>query len=262
MDTHNSHSSFIKTPQQLVAVIVASFVVPVIGIVLLVQLVTSERGADPSALTPESVAARIHPVGRVEFGGPAGAAAGGKSGEEVVKTVCATCHQAGVAGAPKIGNKADWAPRIKEGYQQLVKDAINGVRGMPPKGGNASLSDDEVARAVAFMANQAGANFKPPAPKPGAPKPQALAAAAAKPGVVDGKKVFDGTCTACHSTGVAGAPKLGDKAAWAPRVQQGIDTLLQSALKGKNAMPPKGGNAALSDAEVRAAVEFMVSQAK
>ena len=74
--------------------------------------------------------------------------------------------------------------------------------------------------------------------------------------------MFDGTCTACHSTGVAGAPKLGDKTAWAPRVQQGIDTLVQSALKGKNAMPPKGGNASLSDAQVRAAVEFMVSQAK
>ena len=264
MDTHDSHSSFIKTPQQLVAVIVASFVVPVIGIVLLVQLVTSERGADPNALTAESVAARIHPVGRVEFGGPGGGAAGGKSGEEVVKTVCAACHQAGVAGAPKIGNKADWGPRIKEGYQQLVKDAINGIRGMPPKGGNASLSDDEVARAVAFMANQAGANFKPPAPKPGAQQPQqsGAAAAPAKPGAIDGKKVFDGTCTACHSTGVADAPKLGDKAAWGPRMQQGIDTLVQSALKGKNAMPPKGGNAALSDAEVRAAVEFMVSQAK
>ena len=262
MDTHDSHSSFIKTPQQLVAVIVASFAVPIIGIVLLVQLVTSERGADPNALTPESVAARIHPVGRVEFGAPGGSAAGGKSGEEVVKTVCAACHQAGVAGAPKIGNKADWGPRIKEGYQQLVKDAINGIRGMPPKGGNASLSDDEVARAVAFMANQAGANFKPPAPKPGAQKPQAVAASKPAAGAVDGKKVFDGTCTACHSTGVAGAPKLGDKAAWAPRVQQGIDTLVQHALQGKNAMPPKGGNAALSDAEVRAAVEFMVSQAK
>jgi len=89
-------------------------------------------------------------------------------------------------------------------------------------------------------------------------------AAAAKPaaGAADGKQVFDSTCTACHSTGVAGAPKLGDKAAWAPRIKQGMDTLLQSALKGKGAMPPKGGNASLSDADVRAAIEFMVSQAK
>jgi cytochrome c5 len=276
VDTHDPHSSFIKTPQQLIAVVAASFIIPIFGIVLMVQLVTSERGADPNALTPEAVAARIQPVGRVEFGGVGGgAAAGGQSGEQVVKSVCATCHQAGVAGAPKIGDKAAWGPRIKEGLKRLIADAIKGKGAMPPKGGNPSLSDDEVARAVVFMANQAGASFKEPAAKaPAKPQAQAQAqaqsaqqpqaAGAAKPaaGAADGKKVFDSTCTACHSTGVAGSPKLGDKAAWAPRIQQGMDTLLQSALKGKGAMPPKGGNAALSDAEVRAAIEFMVSQSK
>jgi cytochrome c5 len=248
--THDSHSSFIKTPQQLIVVIVASFVVPVIGIVLLVQLVTSQRGADPNALTPEAVAKRLQPVGHVELGA-GGGAAGSKSGEEVVKTVCAVCHQTGVAGAPKIGDKAAWAPRIKEGLNEMVKDAIKGVRGMPPKGGNPSLTDDEVARAVVLMANQAGARFKEPAPK-----------APAKAAAADGKKVYDSTCMACHATGLANAPKLGDKAAWAPHIRQGMDALLQSALKGKGAMPPKGGNASLSDADVRAAIEFMVSQAK
>ena len=257
MAAHDSHSSFIKTPQQLIVVIVLAFAVPVIGIILLVQLVTSERGADPNALTPESVAKRIQPVGHVEFGaGGGGAAAGGKSGEEVVKTTCAACHQTGVAGAPKIGDRAAWAPRIKEGLNEMVKDAIKGIRGMPPKGGNASLSDDEVARAVVFMANQSGAKFKEPAPKAPAQKPGAVAAAA------PGKQVFDSACMACHATGVANAPKLGDQAAWAPRIKQGMDTLVQSALKGKGAMPPKGGNASLSDADVRAAIEFMVSQAK
>ena len=262
-----THDSFIKTPQQLVVVIVLAFAVPVIGIVLLVQLVTSQRSADPNALTAESVTKRIQPIGHIEFGA-AGGAAGGKSGEEVVKGTCAACHQTGVAGAPKIGDKAAWGPRIKEGLNELVKDAIKGIRGMPPKGGNPSLSDDEIARAVVFMANQAGAKFKEPAPKAPAQKPQAVATAApgaaAKPaaGAANGKQVFDSTCTACHSTGVAGAPKLGDKAAWAPRIKQGMDTLLQSALKGKGAMPPKGGNASLSDADVKAAIEFMVSQAK
>jgi len=278
--THDSdsHSSFIKTPQQLVAVIVASFAVPVIGIILLVQLVTSERGADPNALTPQAVAKRIQPVGRVEFGGAGGggATAGGKSGEEVFKSTCAACHQTGVAGAPKVGDKAAWGPRIKEGLKTLVADALKGKGAMPPKGGNASLSDDEVARGVVYMANQAGANFKEPAAKAPAQKPQAqqqasahapqqqasATAAGAKPAAADGKKVFDSTCTACHSTGVAGAPKVGDKAQWGPRIAQGMDTLVQSALKGKGAMPPKGGNASLSDAEVRAAIEFMVSQAK
>ncbi len=258
MDTHDPHSSFIKTPQQLIAVVLASFIIPIIGIVLLVQLVTSERGADPNALTPEAVAARIQPIGRVEFGGPGGGgggAAGARSGEEVVKAVCATCHQAGVAGAPKLGDKAAWAPRIKEGFNELVKDALKGKGAMPPKGGNPSLSDDEVARAVAFMANQAGASFKEPAIKQSAQKPRAAGAA-------DGKKVYDSTCTACHTAGIANAPKLGDKAAWAPRIKQGMDALVQSSAKGKGAMPPKGGNAALSDADLRAAIEFMVSQAK
>ena len=132
---------------------------------------------------------------------------------------------------------------------------------MPPKGGNASLSDDDVARGVAFMANQAGASFKEPAVKAAAQKPQAQAAAAAG-GAADGKKVYDSTCTACHAAGVANAPKLGDKAAWAPRIKQGMDALVQSAAKGKGAMPPKGGNASLSDADLRAAIEYMVSQAK
>ena len=253
MSADPQHSSFIQTPQQLILVVLLAFVVPIVGIVLLVQLVTSGPRADPNALTPESVAARIQPVGHVEFGSGGGAAAGGRSGEEVVKATCATCHQAGVAGAPKMGDKAAWAPRLKQGYEALVQSALKGKNAMPPKGGNASLSDDEVARAVAFLANQAGAKFKEPA---------AQKTAAAKPAAADGKQVFDSTCTACHATGVAGAPKLGDKAAWAPRLKQGMDTLVQSALKGKNAMPPKGGNASLSDAQVHAAVEYMVNQAK
>jgi cytochrome c5 len=152
-----------------------------------------------------------------------------------------------------------------------VASVTKGKGAMPPKGGNASLSDEEVARAVAFLGNQAGAKFKEPAAKP-APQQQATqqpqgaqpapSQAAAKPAAADGKQVFDSTCMACHATGVAGAPKLGDKAAWAPRLGQGLDTLVQHAIKGKNAMPPKGGNTSLSDAQVRAAVEFMVSQAK
>ena len=264
MSADDQHSSFIKTPQQLITVVVLAFLVPVIGIILLVQLVTSGPRADPAAMTPEAVAARIQPVGHVEFGGGGTGTAAGKSGEEVFKMTCSACHQTGVAGAPKIGDKAAWAPRIKQGYPTLVQSALKGKNAMPPKGGNPALSDDEVARAVAFLADQAGADFKAPAAKP-APQQQASQQSnppGTKPAAADGKQVFNGTCTACHSTGVAGAPKLGDKAAWAPRIQQGIDALVQHAVQGKNAMPPKGGNASLSDAQVRAAVEFMVSQAK
>ena len=261
MSTHDQHESFIKTPQQLITVVLAAFAIPIFGIILLVQLVIAERTADPAAMTPENISARIQPIGKVEFGGAGGSggSAAGQSGEQVVKTVCATCHQAGVAGAPKIGDKAAWAPRIKLGQAALVQSALKGKGAMPPKGGNAALSDDDVARGVAYMANQAGASFKEPAVKAPAQKPAATASAG---GAADGKKTYDSTCTACHATGVANAPKLGDKAAWAPRIKQGMDTLVQSATKGKGAMPPKGGNGSLSDADLRAAIEYMVSQAK
>jgi cytochrome c5 len=177
-----------------------------------------------------------------------------------VKSTCAACHQAGVANAPKIGDKAAWAPHIKHGLQEMVATVIKGKGAMPPKGGNASLTNDEIARAVVYMANQSGGSLKEPAVKPAA-KPQAQAAAA-KPGAADGKKVYDATCTACHTAGVANAPKPGDKAAWAPRMKQGMDALVQAVVKGKGAMPPKAGNPALTDAEIRAAVDFMVSQSK
>ena len=260
-----SHESFIKTPQQLVVVVLLSFLVPIIGIILIVQLVVGGRSADPGALTSDAVKARIQPVGRVEFGAGGGAAAGGRSGEEIVKATCATCHQAGVANAPKLGDKAAWAPHIKHNLNHLVATVIKGKGAMPPRGGDTSLTDDEVARAVVFMANQGGGKFKEPAPKAPAQQPQAQATTAAatdKPAAADGKKVYDATCTACHTAGLANAPKPGDKAAWAPRVKLGMDAMVQSAIKGKGAMPPKGGASNLSDAEVRAAVEFMVSQSK
>jgi cytochrome c5 len=162
VSTHDEHSSFIKTPQQLITVILLAFLVPIIGIILLVQLVTGAPTADPAALTPERVAERIKPVSGIEMGAPA-AAPGARSGEAIVKATCAACHQAGVAKAPKLGDKNEWAPHIKMGLASLVQTAIKGKGAMPPKGGDASLTDAEVTRAVVFMANSAGANFKEPA---------------------------------------------------------------------------------------------------
>lgn len=77
-----------------------------------------------------------------------------------------------------------------------------------------------------------------------------------------GKAVYDATCAACHSTGAAGAPKLGDKAAWGPRIAAGAAAMNAAAIKGKGVMPAKGGNSSLSDADVTAAVEYMVAQSK
>ena len=103
--------------------------------------------------------------------------------------------------------------------------------------------------------------FAAPAPA-AAPATKGSAAAPAASGKVDGKKVYDTTCVVCHSVGVAGSPKFGDKPAWAPRLQTGMNALYTSALNGKNAMPPKGGNTSLSDAEVKAAVDYMTAAAK
>jgi len=95
---------------------------------------------------------------------------------------------------------------------------------------------------------------------------KAQAASAPFGGAVDGKIVFDGLCRACHGAGVAGAPKVGDVQAWSPRISQGRSVLVAHAIEGfhgrTGTMPPRGGNAALSDAQVEAAVDWMVSQAK
>jgi cytochrome c5 len=263
------HESPIRTPKQLIAVVALAFIVPITVILMLAYLITSGPRPDPgsAALSADKVAERIRPVAQVSVGAPASGAQAAKSGEEVYKTVCMACHAAGVSGAPKFGNRGDWAPRLKAGEKGLLQSALKGKGAMPPKGGASTLSDVEIERAVVYMANAGGAKFKAPAAPAqtaAAPAPAQTAAPAAKAtsAKADGKKVFEGTCVVCHGTGVAGAPKFGDKAAWAPHLAQGKDALYHSALKGKNAMPPKGGNMTLSDDEVRAAVDYMTSAAK
>lgn len=264
------HSSPIKTPKQLIVVVVLAFAVPVALISMIAHLVMSgghvER--DSPAMTEEAIATRLKPVGEVVVA-DASKPQALKSGKEVVEAVCAACHATGVLNAPKMGDKAAWAKLIKEGQETLTADALKGVRQMPPRGGNPDLTDVEFGRAVAYMGNQAGANWKEPDPKPApaavAAAPAAPAAAAPTAGKADtakGRSVYDATCMACHAAGVAGAPKAGDKTAWATRLKTGVDALYTSALRGKNAMPPKGGNLSLPDADVKAAVDYLVGLVK
>jgi len=268
---HDSgHQSPIKTPKQLITVVALAFVVPIVIIVLLSQFISNIRNVDKDspAMAHDAVAKRLKPVGELGFADASTAAAQApRNGEEIYKSVCSACHDSGAAGAPKFGDKGDWAPRLKGGQKSLVDAAINGVgKLMPARGGNAGLTDLEVERAVVFMVNSADAKFKEPVAS--APEKTAASAGAAgkstgkADGKVDGKKVYDSACTACHGSGVAGAPKAGDKAAWAARLKAGTDALYASALKGKGAMPPKGGNAALSDADVKAAVDYLASLVK
>jgi cytochrome c5 len=96
---------------------------------------------------------------------------------------------------------------------------------------------------------------------------KAAASQVAYGGTTDGKAIFDHLCTSCHTSGVAGAPKVGDKGAWGPRLAQGIDVLVKHAIEGYhgpdgNFMPPKGGNPALTDAQVKATVDWMLGQIK
>jgi len=160
MSAHDEHSSFIKTPQQLIVVVLLSFLVPIIGIVLLVKLVLNNADANPAVRAPDVVALRIQPVGRVEFGAASSAAAGARSGEEIVAAACGTCHVPGIANAPKIGDQAAWAKLARAGLPAMMKNAISGKGAMPPRGGLADLSDAELASAIVHMANQSGAGLK------------------------------------------------------------------------------------------------------
>lgn len=90
----------------------------------------------------------------------------------------------------------------------------------------------------------------------------ALLGATQMAAAADGKQIYDKTCASCHAHGIAGAAKLTDKDKWAPLVKQGADALTATVIKGKGVMPPRGGNAALSDAEVRAAVDYIIEQVK
>jgi cytochrome c5 len=287
---HSEHQSFIRTPKQLIAAVAGFFLVIVIGIILLVAFATNHRltGAGSEAQNAEAVASRVRPVADEGFTlKDANAPKVLQNGQAVYTAVCAACHATGAAGAPKVGDAGAWSARIGQGYDTLVQHAVQGIRAMPAKGGNPDLDDVEVARAVVYMANQGGAKFKEPeAPAPAAPAaataaaaatpaaPAAAAPAAAAPAAAPapaaasadaGKALYSQTCAACHGAGIAGAPKFGDKGAWAPRVAQGANVLYEHALKGfqgkSGMMPPKGGSSA-PDADVKAAVDYMAAAAK
>ena len=324
-----------STPQEVIISVIAGLLAPLLAIFLVVQLIRGiqekQVDVDSSEVANKTVEARIKPFATL-VALDANAPRVEQSGEQVYTAVCAACHTPGALGAPKLNAKGDWASRLGQGFDTLTKHAIEGIRAMPARGGNPDLSDIEVARAVAYMANSAGASFKEPAaeaapaaagasttptdnaasntektavagtPTPATPTatvtpaaatvaaptpaakaapaspakpPVSAAAPAAKPAatapakpmpVADssgkGESIYKQSCAVCHAAGVAGAPKLTDKAAWAPRIAKGMEAMYASSIKGKGAMPAKGGNPSLADADVKAAVDYMVSQAK
>ncbi len=234
-----------------------------------------------------AIAERIRPVVTLEslksggsaMASAAAAPAAARSAQDLFNGACGACHNTGVAGAPKLGDKAAWEPRFAKGMESLFASATNGKGAMPPRGGT-SYSDDEIRSVIKFMLGKAGlmdgngpsvavaqpaAEAAPAAVPAGATGDMMPMAGAEQPTVtadlVAGENAYRSACFACHDAGVAGAPKLGDKTAWAPRIAKGPDALLNSVSHGKGAMPPRGGTT-LSDDELRNVVAFMMSKAQ
>lgn len=238
----------------------------------LVKLATSGYYSDVEESTQSATETRIMPVGNVTMGD--GTPVGERTGEQIFNKICIQCHAADsvVPNSPKVTHNAEWAPRIAQGFDTLFNHALNGFNAMPAKGGAADLTDDELKRAIVFMTNQSGGNFE--APAVGAATDAAAsgvaasdAAPAAGAASVDGKQVFDSLCMACHAadSAIPFSPKITHNADWTDRIKQGKETLFKHAIEGYTGpdgglMPPKGGNAALTDEEVKAAVTYMVNQ--
>jgi len=238
------------------------------------------------------------PASAAPAAAPAAAVASGDIGKATYDKVCFACHAQGIAGAPKQGDMAAWEARLEKGTEALYANAINGFTGsagmMPAKGGNPALSEDEVKAAVDYMlaavgggnggaaaagetaapaseaeAEPAAASEAAPAEDTQAGAETAAAGAEAAVATADsgrGKEVYDAACFVCHTPGAAGAPKLGDAAAWSERVEKGAEKLYHNAINGymgnNGMMPPKGGRPDFSDDDVKAAVDYMVSAAQ
>jgi len=170
-------------------------------------------------------------------------------GADVFEAVCAGCHAAGEKGAPRIGDRAAWSQRAGRGLAGLTQSALDGIRNMPPHGGDTSLSDLELRRAIVYMINKSGGDWIEPA----APEQPAAGRSVAQ--------IVQSYCALCHATGYGGAPRIGDRAAWLPRTALGIDPLVRKVVRGHDKMPPRGGQANLTDAELRDAVIYMISSA-
>ncbi len=172
-----------------------------------------------------------------------------RSGKDVVDTICAACHATGVEGAPKIGDREAWSERASQGLSNLTLHALDGIRKMPAHGGRPDLSDLEIARAVTYMVNRSGGDWVEPASAENLARERS------------GEQVVKAQCVKCHEEGVGGAPKIGDLEAWVQRIKQGLGYVVHSAIRGHGGMPPRGGQANLTDAELRSAILYMYNPA-
>jgi cytochrome c5 len=168
-----------------------------------------------------------------------------RTGKEVVDSVCGACHQTGAKGAPRIGDRKAWSRLASRGLASLTDSALKGIRKMPSHGGAPDLTDIEIERAITYMVNQSGGKWAEPV--------SGLTPAVER----RGEQIVQAQCAKCHRTGVDGAPKIGDRDAWTPRLKHGVDFLVRSAINGHGPMPARGGVADLTDSELRGAIVYM-----
>ena len=181
------------------------------------------------------------------FVAPAQAQRKERQGKDVVDAVCSACHLQGKDNAPRIGDAKAWSARASQGLTALTDNAVKGIRNMPAHGGNAGVSEIEIERAITYMVNQSGGHWVEPV-------------GGATPAVVrTSESIVRAQCATCHESGRNGAPKIGDRAAWIPRLKRGLDPLVASAVHGHGPMPSRGGLPDLSDAEIRGAIVYMFS---
>ena len=225
----DSHAQMTQaTPQEIIISVLAGLFAPLLAIFLIVQLVLSIQDKHKPDTTSEAAQKatldRIKPFSTL-VALDANAPKVEKSGQEVFEAVCTTCHTPGALGAPKFGNKGDWGPRIAQGYDTLIKHALEGIRQMPPRGGDGDLSDTEVARAVAYMADAAGAKFK--APEAAAPAAPAAAGAAPKADPAKGKVVYEGTLRGLSRHRRSRCPQDGRQGGLGPAREPGLCDAVQ-----------------------------------
>ena len=178
------------------------------------------------------------------------AQAADKSGKEVYEQSCSQCHATGANGAPKVGDEAAWKKLSSQSLTSLTGVVLTGIRKMPPHGANMTLSDTELKRAVTYMVNQSGGKWIEPVSK----KQPAAART--------GEQVVKMRCSKCHETGKGGAPKIGDRQAWIPRLKDGLDATVRSAINGHGGMPARAGMPDLTDAELKDAITYMINKGR
>lgn len=234
--------------------------------------------------TLDDIAMRLKPVvslGIMRSSANATAADGaaGKSPEQLYQGACKACHDSGAAGAPKLGDEGAWAERVAQGLDALIEAAVKGVGGMPPRGGS-QYSDAEMRSAVEYMAAASNAEMRKEIEAAAAEKADDPAAAEGDTAAAEGDtaaaeggaatesaaggspdELYLGACQACHTTGAAGAPKIGDAAAWGERAGKGMDALVSSAINGIGTMPPRGGSQ-YSDEQIKAVVQYIMDNSK